>query len=194
VTHDAVDLLEISTSGARSRSASRSLVPSSRRIVSASTTVTIVSRAATSPSETPSSSRNANVVATGIGSLIPVDSITMWSKRPSAASRPISTTRSSRSVQQMHPFVISTSCSSARRTSECRTIPASTLISLMSLTITATRRSSRLSRIRCSRVVFPAPRNPDSTVTGTRPTVRELPGDSATDDEGTDAFTPTDPA
>ncbi|SHW55359.1 Uncharacterised protein [Mycobacteroides abscessus subsp. abscessus] len=38
--------------------------------------------------------------------------------------------------------------------------------SLISLTITATRRPSVLARMWLSRVVFPAPRNPESTVTG----------------------------
>jgi hypothetical protein len=44
-----------------------------------------------------------NVSATGIGSLIPVDMISSVSKRPSAASRATSTSRSSRSVQQNAP-------------------------------------------------------------------------------------------
>ena len=43
---------------------------------------------------------------------------------------------------------------------------ASILISLISLTITATFLPSRLLRIWLSKVVFPAPRNPEITVTG----------------------------
>jgi hypothetical protein len=40
--------------------------------------------------------------------------------------------------------------------------------SLMSFTITATRRPSRFANTWLSSVVFPAPRNPDKTVTGNR--------------------------
>ncbi len=49
-----------------------------------------------------------------------------------------------------------------------RTRSASMFTSLMSLTITATRRPSRLCRTWLSRVVFPAPRKPERTVTGRR--------------------------
>ena len=45
---------------------------------------------------------------------------------------------------------------------------ASMLTSLMSFTMTATRRPSRLFRTSLRRVVFPAPRKPDNTVTGRR--------------------------
>src|SRR3546814_5429873 len=45
---------------------------------------------------------------------MPVDSITNWSKRPSCASRLTSCSRSSRSVQQIQPLLISTSFSSVR--------------------------------------------------------------------------------
>ena len=68
----------------------------------------------------------------------------------------------------MHPFVISTSFSSVRLkaasppTMSC----ASMLTSLMSLTITATRKPARLANTWLSSVVLPAPRNPDNTVTG----------------------------
>src|SRR5690606_26109877 len=69
----------------------------------------------------------------------------------------------------MQPLLISTSFSSARLrlTPRCTSLP-SMLISLMSLTITATRRFSRLFRTWLSRVLLPAPRKPDSTVTGRR--------------------------
>ncbi len=69
----------------------------------------------------------------------------------------------------MQPLVISTSFSSERLSEISRSTSAlSMLISLMSLTITATRRPSRFRRISLSSVVFPAPRKPDSTVTGSR--------------------------
>src|SRR5690606_21407586 len=67
----------------------------------------------------------------------------------------------------MQPLLISTSFSSARLrlTSRCTSLP-SMLISLMSLTMTATRRPSRFLRMWLSRVLLPAPRKPDNTVTG----------------------------
>ena len=70
----------------------------------------------------------------------------------------------------MQPLDISTSSSStrSRRASPCLTSSASMLISLMSLTMTATRRPSRLRRTWLSSVVFPEPRKPESTVTGRR--------------------------
>src|SRR5690606_37984799 len=69
----------------------------------------------------------------------------------------------------MQPLLISTSFSSARLrlTSRCTSEP-SMLISLMSLTISATRRPSRFFSTWLSRVLLPAPRKPDSTVTGKR--------------------------
>ena len=48
------------------------------------------------------------------------------------------------------------------------TSAASMFTSLMSFTITATRRPSRLASTRLSSVVYPAPRKPDSTVMGSR--------------------------
>jgi len=69
----------------------------------------------------------------------------------------------------MQPFDISTRRSSVRSSAASpATSAASMFTSLMSLTITATRRPSRLASTRLSNVVFPAPRNPDSTVTGRR--------------------------
>lgn len=63
---------------------------------------------------------------------------------------------------------ISTNCSSVRErlAPPSRTNAASILISLMSLTINATRRPSRLARMWFRSVVLPAPKKPDSTVTG----------------------------
>ncbi|MNV97635.1 hypothetical protein D3C71_1927820 [compost metagenome] len=71
----------------------------------------------------------------------------------------------------MQPLLISTSFSSARDSAAppSRTRRASILTSDMSLTMTATRRPSRLFNTWLSNVVLPAPKNPDSTVTGKRP-------------------------
>ena len=70
----------------------------------------------------------------------------------------------------MQPLDISISRSSTRLSSAppLRTSWASTLTSLMSLTMTATRRPSRLCSAWLSNVVLPAPRKPESTVTGRR--------------------------
>ncbi len=120
----------------------------------------------------PSSKVQSKVAATGIGSEMPVDSMKIVSNRPSRASAPTVSSRSSRRVQQMQPLVSSTSFSSVRSRRPCpATSAASMLTSLMSLTITATRRPSRLARTWLSSVVLPAPRKPDSTVTGTREAV-----------------------
>src|SRR3990167_9061722 len=69
----------------------------------------------------------------------------------------------------MQPLLISTSFSSARLrlTSRWTSLP-SILISLISLTMTATFRPWRFFRMALSRVLLPAPRKPDSTVTGRR--------------------------
>ena len=79
-----------------------------------STTVTSVSSLAIEPRDVPAASLKVNVSATGSGSLIPEDSIKMWS-RPSGfeANLAISTNKSSRSVQQMHPLLNATIFSSA---------------------------------------------------------------------------------
>ena len=75
----------------------------------------------------------------------------------------------------MQPLDISTSFSSVRESrgdADPRGPPAtswaSIFTSLMSLTITATRRPSRLASTWFRSVVLPAPRNPESTVTGRR--------------------------
>ena len=123
---------------------------------------------AMSESETPFSSLKVKVSATGIGSETPVDSISNASKRPSFASLVTSSIKSSRSVQQMHPFDISTSFSSVceNAASPRRKVSASIFTSLMSLTMTATLRPSRFFRTWLSRVVLPAPRKPERMVTG----------------------------
>eukprot|EP00756_Hemistasia_phaeocysticola_P026410 Hpha_TRINITY_DN16059_c3_g6::TRINITY_DN16059_c3_g6_i1::g.117218::m.117218 len=72
--------------------------------------------------------------------------------------------RSSRRVQQMHPLLSSTIFSSVLFSPVIRL--ASIWISLMSLTITAQRSPCRLSSSRFISVVFPVPKNPESTVTG----------------------------
>ena len=69
--------------------------------------------------------------------------------------------RSPRTEQQMHPLFISKSSSSLWMTSWL-----STPTSPNSFSITASFRPCRSERIRLSRVVFPAPRNPVRTVTG----------------------------
>jgi hypothetical protein len=69
----------------------------------------------------------------------------------------------------MQPLDISTSFSSAA--AQVRALlhqRASMLISLMSLTMSATRRPLRLRRTWLSSVVLPAPRKPLRTVTGRR--------------------------
>ena len=73
----------------------------------------------------------------------------------------------------MQPFESSTIFSSCWRTPPRRTSSASTLTLAMSLTITAIRQPARLFSRWLSSVVFPAPRKPESTVTGSGPA---LPG------------------
>mmetsp|Transcript_50778 Transcript_50778/g.163276 ORF Transcript_50778/g.163276 Transcript_50778/m.163276 type:complete len:380 (-) Transcript_50778:71-1210(-) len=149
------------------RSASVSTEPSSSKMAAASTTVTRLCRLATSPKLTPlASSVKVKVSATGSGSEMPDDSTRTWSKRPSAASEASEVSRSSRSVQQMQPLESSTSFSSWRSTSPRRTSSASTLTAAMSLTTTAMRTPARFCSRCLSRVVLPAPRKPESTVTG----------------------------
>ena len=152
-----------------SRSASASPRANSVRNVDASTTVTSVSSRATVPRLKPSSNSQLKVAATGMGSEMPVDSITSWSNRFCRASAPTASTRSSRSVQQIQPLVSSTSFSSVRSRCPCPAMSAASMLtSLMSLTITATRLPSRFARMWFSSVVFPAPRKPDNTVTGSK--------------------------
>mmetsp|Transcript_88538 Transcript_88538/g.190063 ORF Transcript_88538/g.190063 Transcript_88538/m.190063 type:complete len:283 (+) Transcript_88538:378-1226(+) len=148
------------------RSSKRSTEPSCSRKFAPSTTVTSVSSAATSPRDLPSSSAKVKVSATGSGSEIPEDSTTRWSKRPSFAKAATSFKRSSRSVQQIQPFDISTILSSLRISRDSCNSAASMFTSAMSFTITATRKPSRFSRMCLSIVLLPAPSIPLRTVTG----------------------------
>ena len=117
----------------------------------------------------PSSNFHSNVAATGIGSEMPVDSMTIWSYLPERANAPTPSTRSSRNVQQMQPLDSSTNRSSPRvRCEPAAMSSASTLTSGKSLTMTASLRPPRLASKWLSSVVFPEPRNPDRTVTGVR--------------------------
>jgi hypothetical protein len=77
----------------------------------------------------------------------------------------------------MQPFDISTSFSSPRlRSTPASTRSASMFTSDMSLTITATRSPSRLLSTWFRSVVLPAPRKPESTVTGRRESFRGIAG------------------
>mmetsp|Transcript_24604 Transcript_24604/g.33712 ORF Transcript_24604/g.33712 Transcript_24604/m.33712 type:complete len:281 (+) Transcript_24604:786-1628(+) len=113
-----------------------------------------------------------NVCATGAGSAMPVVSITTassWSPFSRRFTSFFSTSiRSWRTVQQTHPLSISTISSSLcacmfffRRASSIPTSPNS-------FSITAIFRPCCCVRMWLRRVVFPLPRNPVSTVTGTR--------------------------
>ena len=106
---------------------------------------------------------------TWAGSLTPLDSTTRHSKglSPSAATTLLtSCTRSSRLVQHMHPFDSSIS-SSSLRTRPLSLISFSSKFTLpRSFTNTAHLRSSLFSNTCFNSVVFPLPRNPLSTVTG----------------------------
>mmetsp|Transcript_16426 Transcript_16426/g.53603 ORF Transcript_16426/g.53603 Transcript_16426/m.53603 type:complete len:257 (-) Transcript_16426:81-851(-) len=138
----------------------------------ASTTVTIASSRASAPS----SASSAKASATFAGSDTPVDSTTSTSKRRfvasasslSAASSRTSRSRSSRRVQQMQPFVISTSVSFAFTRRLSLMSRSSKFTAPTSLTSTATRTRSRFVRMCLRSVVLPAPRKPESTVTGRR--------------------------
>mmetsp|Transcript_30087 Transcript_30087/g.59747 ORF Transcript_30087/g.59747 Transcript_30087/m.59747 type:complete len:246 (-) Transcript_30087:168-905(-) len=112
------------------------------------------------------------VCATGAGSAIPVVSMTMPSRRVPvrtfSASFSRTTTRSCRTVQQMQPFIISMISSSAcmrvfflRSSSSMPTSPNS-------FSITASFFPCSAVRMWLSKVVFPLPRKPVKTVTGTR--------------------------
>eukprot|EP00966_Prymnesium_polylepis_P026340 607559-Prymnesium_polylepis.1 len=97
---------------------------------------------------------------------MPDASTSTWSKRFSAARADSDVNRSSRSVQQMQPFDNSTIFSSCWRTPARRTNSASMLTDAMSFTTTAMRQPARFCSRCLSSVVLPAPRKPESTVTG----------------------------
>mmetsp|Transcript_16425 Transcript_16425/g.53599 ORF Transcript_16425/g.53599 Transcript_16425/m.53599 type:complete len:257 (-) Transcript_16425:81-851(-) len=138
----------------------------------ASMTVTMVSSRASASS----SGSCAKAWATDAGSDTPVDSTTKTSKRRlfasassfNIASSRTSWSRSSRRVQQMQPFVISTSVSFAFTRRLSLMSRSSKFTAPTSLTSTATRTFSRFVRMCLSSVVLPAPRKPESTVTGRR--------------------------
>jgi hypothetical protein len=77
--------------------------------------------------------------------------------------------RSPRTVQQMQPLLVSNSSSSAPMTSSL-----STPTSPNSFSMTAMRLPCFSDRMRFSSVVFPEPRKPVSTVTGTREGVTDI--------------------
>ena len=119
------------------------------------------------PRWTPSENSHSKVAATGIGSEIPVDSITMWSNFWLAASDATDSTRSSLNVQQMQPLESSTIRSLPRSRCPSPAMSAASIFtSEKSLTITAILRPARLANKWLRSVVFPEPRNPDKTVTG----------------------------
>ena len=127
---------------------------------------TIVMIASSRRSEAISSSMK-KVCATGAGSASPVVSIRMRSKRSLRFIKaPRMRIRSPRTVQQMQPLFISKISSSASSTS-ASSIPTSP----NSFSMTAMRCPCSSVRMRLSSVVLPEPRNPVSTVTGTRSSV-----------------------
>lgn len=103
----------------------------------------------------------------GTGSPTQVDSMMIASYLSASARRFTSMRRSPRRVQQTHPFCISTSFSSVCESSTPSLMRlASTLISAISLTMSATLSHSLFSSICFKRVVLPLQRNPERTVTG----------------------------
>mmetsp|Transcript_22019 Transcript_22019/g.49678 ORF Transcript_22019/g.49678 Transcript_22019/m.49678 type:complete len:381 (+) Transcript_22019:595-1737(+) len=134
----------------------------------ASISVTIPSRRANSLT----ASSTKKVCATGAGSAMPVVSITI----PSSLSLPDltrfasllrTTMRSCRTVQQMQPFIISMISSSACILVFFERRASSMPISPNSFSMTAIFFPCVAVRIWFSNVVFPLPRKPVSTVTGT---------------------------
>ena len=124
-----------SSSTLSSRSANKSSLRISLTKRFASTTVTIVSNRHIEVKSIPnSSSMYENVWATGTGSDIPVDSITIWSIPPLWTKRSTSRNKSSLKVQHMHPLESSTNFSSVLdKPPPCATKSLSILTSLISL-------------------------------------------------------------
>mmetsp|Transcript_48670 Transcript_48670/g.95142 ORF Transcript_48670/g.95142 Transcript_48670/m.95142 type:complete len:277 (-) Transcript_48670:8-838(-) len=125
---------------------------------------TVTTQSSRYRARTPSSIKN--VWHTGAGSASPVVSMMTPSKSATRSCRRTSaSTRSPRTVQQMHPFITSMSSSS---TFSAR-MPSSTPTSPNSFSITANFRPCVVSlRMLLRRVVLPEPRKPVRTVTGTR--------------------------
>src|SRR3954454_24268849 len=111
-----------------------------------------------------------NAFKSGWGSARPEFSMTMASSGRSRASNlSIVGMKSSATVQQMQPLVSSTISPGAQAfAAHSSTSPPSNPASPNSLTNTAMRRPSACVSSERSNVVLPAPRNPVSTVTGTR--------------------------
>mmetsp|Transcript_19262 Transcript_19262/g.44280 ORF Transcript_19262/g.44280 Transcript_19262/m.44280 type:complete len:288 (-) Transcript_19262:55-918(-) len=135
----------------------------------ASTMVTIPSSLANALT----SSSTKKVCATGAGSAMPVVSITIASslsfpERTRFANFCKTVMRSCRTVQQMQPFIISKICSSDCILAFLASSASSMPTSPNSFSITAIFFPCAAVRMWLSSVVFPLPRNPVSTVTGTR--------------------------
>src|ERR1700722_4003530 len=132
---------------------------------SASTTVTTTSTVARV-----GTAGQAKALSSGCGKARPDVSITMASTGQSPDSNlSMVGTKSSATVQQMQPLVSSTMSPGAQAlAAHSSTNPPSKPASPNSLTITAMRRPSAWVSSERSNVVLPAPRNPVSTVTGTR--------------------------
>src|SRR5882757_9576156 len=132
---------------------------------SASTTVTTPSTVARVRT-----AGQSNAFNSGCGSANPEVSITMASSGRSRDSNlSMVGTKSSATVQQMQPLVSSTMSPGAQAfAAHSSTSPPSNPASPNSLTITAMRRPSACVSSERNSVVLPAPKNPVSTVTGTR--------------------------
>ncbi len=111
-----------------------------------------------------------NACTSGFGSASPLVSIRMWSTLGSRLRICSSAgTKSSATVQQMQPLASSTIFSSGQLSiPQPLRISPSIPTSPNSLTRIASRRPPAFSRICRISVVFPAPRNPVTTVHGTR--------------------------
>ena len=132
---------------------------------SASTTVTTPSTVARVRT-----AGQSNAFNNGCGNARPEVSMTIASSgRSRASSLSMVGMKSSATVQQMQPLVSSTISPGAQAfAAHSSTSPPSNPASPNSLTITAMRRPSACVSRERSNVVLPAPRNPVSTVTGTR--------------------------
>ena len=119
----------------------------------------------------PAASASWNMLRTSRGSATPESSITMWSYAlPRMKASDTSCTSASKSssppVQHAQPLPSSTKSSGAAASPTFFTSFASMFTAATSFTTTPTRSPSRFSRMCCSSVVLPAPRKPESSVTG----------------------------